>query len=113
MGISIKNVNVDFDKLRAELFKRGLTITQASTQMGRSSSYFSGMKSKGYLPESTLIMLDSMWNIKYEDIAPVEPPKAGEPKSSVDSEMLTISKDELRFIITESIKDAFVWYANR
>ena len=112
MGISIKNRDVDFNRLTTEFRKRGLTTAQASKQMGRSVSYFSGMKIKGYLPESTLVMLESMWNIKYEDIAPVEPPKTDEPKSA-DSEMLTISKDELRFIITEAIKDAFVWYANK
>ena len=114
MGAVAKIKNVDFDKLVAKLHERGLNMRTASIQIGKSDTYLGGMKKKGHLTESTLIMLDAMWNIKYDDIAPtvVEEPKAVEEPTPENSETLNITKEELRYIITEAVKDAFVWYAN-
>ena len=115
MATRTKNRTVDFEKLNNKLHERGLNYRRAAIRMGRNETYFGGMKQKGYLSESTLIMLDSLWNIKYEDI---EPTKVEEPSVSNESEKVegvetfTMSKDELRFIITEAVKDAFTWYAN-
>lgn len=115
MATSAKNRNVDFKKLNNEFRKRGLNCRRAAIRMGRSETYFGGMKQKGYLSESTLVMLDSLWNIKYEDIEPIkveEPSVSNESEKVEEVETFTMSKDELRFIITEAVKDAFTWYAN-
>lgn len=113
MGIRTNNRSVDFDKLNIELHKRGLNMGSASKEMGRSSSYLGGMKKKGYLPTTTLILFDTIWNIKYEDIEPTKIEEAEvveEPKAT--EEFVMMSKEELRYIITEAVKDAFTWYAN-
>ena len=111
MGVRSNNKDVDFSKLNAELNKRGWSVRSASIQMGRSAGYLTCMKAKGYLPESTFVMLDSIWNIKYEDIAPTE---SEEPMVAPTENMpLTVEGEELRYIITEAVKDAFMWYANR
>ena len=111
MGVRSNNKDVDFSKLNAELAKRGWSVRSASIKMGRSAGYLTCMKAKGYLPESTLIILNSIWDIKYEDIAPTE---SEEPMAAPTENMpLTIEGEELRYIITEAVKDAFVWYANR
>lgn len=115
MGTVAKIKDVDFDKLSNKLNERGLNMRKASLQMGKSGAYLGGMKKTGHLTESTLILLDAMWNIKYED---VEPTKVEEPFASNESEKVegvetfTMSKEELRYIITEAVKDAFTWYAN-
>ena len=114
MGTVAKIKDVDFDKLSNKLHERGLNMRKASIQIGKSDAYLGSMKKKGYLTESTLIMLDVMWNIKYDDIAPTvaEKPKTVEEPTPENSETLNITKEELRYIITEAVKDAFVWYAN-
>lgn len=111
MGIRSNNKDVDFNKLNTELKKRGWSVRSASIQMGRSAGYLTCMKAKGYLPESTLVMLDSIWNIKYEDIAPTESKES--MAALIENMPLTVEGEELRYIITEAVKDAFVWYANR
>ena len=117
MGIRNNNMSVDFNKLEDEFKKRGLKATKVCDEMGRTSSYITCMKPKGYLPKATIIMLDKMWNIKYEDIEPTEDEDVVVTEALADVEdtpnsSVSITKEELRYIITESIKDAFTWYAN-
>ena len=114
MGTVANIKAVDFNKLSDKLYERGLNLRSASIRMGKSDSYLGGMKKKEYLTESTLIMLNALWNIKYDDIAPAvaEEPNPVEGSKPTESESLTITKEELRCLITEAIKDAFVWYAN-
>lgn len=112
MGIRNNNRKVDFDKLLVELRKRGIRATEASEAMGRSSSYLAGMRKNGHLPEATIIMLDKLWNIKYEDIKPSETTTEKPSEAKTEDAKITITHNELREIITESIKDAFTWYAN-
>lgn len=114
MGTVAKIKDVDFDKLSNKLNERGLNMRKASLQMGKSDSYLGGMKRTGHLTESTLILLDAMWNIKYEDVEPAKVEKAitTEEVEKVETETVTMSKEELRYIITEAVKDAFTWYAN-
>lgn len=118
MGTVAKIKDVDFNKLSGKLKERGLNMRKASLLMGKSDAYLGGMKKTGHLTESTLILLDAMWNIKYEEVEPtiVEEPIAVEEvePSAVENkaETVAITKEELRYIITEAIKDAFNWYAN-
>ena len=109
-----KSKMVNFNKLEAEFKKRGLRSNAVAMQIGRNPGYFSGMKAKGYLPEATILMLDSILNIKYEDIEPleVEQPSVEATERASAEIPITMTKEELRYIITEAVKDAFVWYAN-
>lgn len=121
MGIRSNNRIVDFDKLYTEFKKRDVSANAVATQIGRAGSYFHSMRKKGYLPEATLIMLDTLWNIKYESIKPTaetaEPTVAEQPEKDEANEVkeptLVLTKEELRHTITEAVKDAFMWYANR
>lgn len=121
MGIRSNNRIVDFDKLYTEFKKRDVSANAVATQLGRAGSYFHSMRKKGYLPEATLIMLDTLWNIKYESIKPTaeaeEPTVAEQPEKNEANEVkeptAILTKEELRYIITEAVKDAFMWYANR
>lgn len=115
MSTTTRNKSVDFDRLNYELRTRGLNMRQASIKMGRSDTYLGNMKPKGHLPTSTLVMMDTLWNVKYDDVKPI---KAKEPEakispSEIRGEFVTMSNEDLRHIITEAVKDAFVWYANR
>ena len=115
MARTHNNKDVDFDKLKREFVKRGWNASQASLYIGKQQGYFASMKQKGYLPQSTLLLLDSIFNIKYEDIKPENkvPTKEAAEKIEESAAPITLTKEELRFIITEAVKDAFIWYANR
>lgn len=117
MGVRNNNKAVDFRRLEAEFKKRGLHANEVAIQLGRTLSYFGGMKKKGYLPHATIIMLDSLLNIKYEDIMPMieaeEVPSFEETEQTEIKPTITMTKQELRYIITEAVKDAFTWYANK
>lgn len=117
MGVRSNNRVVDFDRLDAEFRKRGLRTGEVASQLGRTPGYFANMRKKGHLPEATLIMLDALLNIKREDIEPIaeaeQPTVAEQPEEAESKEpTIVLTKEELRYIITESIKDAFTWYAN-
>ena len=114
MPINARNKSVDFDRLNYELRARGLNMRQASIKMGRSDTYLANMKPKGHLPISTLVVIDTLWNVKYDDVKPikVKEPEVEISPSEIKGEFVTMSKEDLRHIITEAVKDAFVWYAN-
>ena len=115
MGAVANIKTISFDKLSSELKERGLNFRNASIQMGKSETYLGGMKRKGHLTESTLIMLDALWNIKYADIAPAvvaKESKSADESKPMNGDSLILTKEELRYIITEAVKDAFTWYAN-
>lgn len=115
MARTHNNKEIDFDKLKMEFAMRGINASKASKCIGRSSGYFSNMKGSGYLPEATLILLDAKFGIEYEDIKPSEVVPTTEVQIEFEKSAapITLTKEELRYIITESIKDAFMWYANR
>ena len=111
MGRVRNMVEVDGQKLQDELKKRGMNLTEASLDMGRSPCYLANVKRDGRTTETTLKLLEANYNIKREDIELAwEPPTkteapAEEPKVEVD--MAALQK-----CITEAVKEAFIWYAN-
>lgn len=115
MARTHNNKAVDFDKLKREFVKRGCNPSQASLRIGKQQGYFASMKQKGYLPQSTLLLLDSIFNIKYEDIKSNKDVPTEEVVGRVEESAapITLTKEELRYIITEAVKNAFMWYANR
>ena len=117
MGARTNTKAVDFDKLEKQFTQRGLRPSGVARQIGRAPGYFGVMKKKGRLSVATIILLDTLLSIKYEDIEPMEE----KPTPELDTEnsepvgnsaSIELTSDELRYIITEAVKDAFTWYAN-
>lgn len=108
MARNNKNVKVDFNKLAKELERRDRKFSTASLEMGFSHGYLSSMRCEGHLPQRTMVMLKTMYDINAEDIVlgVVEKPVAPVEANGVD--MAALQK-----CITEAVKEAFVWYANQ
>ena len=66
----LKQREVDGTKLEQELKRRGLTLAEASREIGRSPAYLSKCKFEGQATASTLKVLEAVYNIAYDDIAP-------------------------------------------
>lgn len=60
-------MKADFEKLREEFKKHGLTAAKAARGIGRSDNYFSVLKYGGFeIRKPTQILLESVYNIKPE-----------------------------------------------
>lgn len=111
---SHNQVDIDRNKLKRELARRGTNLQQASFAIGRSRSYLGTGGAEGRIPKSAIMLLESKFGIKQEDIEAVEEiTKADIPVSVPVPSNNGIDMDELKTVITEAIKEAFVWYANR
>lgn len=102
MGKYNDMVMVDGGKLKNELHKRGITMTDASIQMGRTKSYIAQVISNGKTTKATIVTLKSLYNIDEADISP-----SGEVVSTPQD------MEALKVVIREAVKEAFVWYANQ
>ena len=61
-------IEIDGEKLKAALVKRGLSFTEASTALGFGSSYISNAIHRGMVSMVASKMLESEFNIRLEDI---------------------------------------------
>jgi len=66
---------IDYDKLTAELRKRGMGPTEASREMGFSDAYLSKARNKPELRNPTIVALKRTFGISYDAIKPDEPSK--------------------------------------
>lgn len=102
MGRNFDMVAIDGDKLKNELHKRGITMTDASLQMGRTKNYVAQIVSTGRTPRATLVVLKSLYNIDEADISP------NDVEAPMPQDM-----EALKTVIREAVKEAFMWYANQ
>ena len=64
---------VDYDKLTRAIASRNLDGAKASRQMGFESGYLQNVKRNQCLRKNSLLMLESMFGISYDEIKPDEP----------------------------------------
>lgn len=105
----IKTVAVDYKKLTVELFKRDVTLSDASIALGHADSYINTLKSCGLPMKSAYLrILESLYGINQEDIllqeeAPVEDVCA-EDETTKDDSWLT--EETLYNVIYEATYNA-------
>jgi len=66
-------VEIDGEKLEKVVTKRGLSLREASEEIGYSRWFLSNCKSRGVINKSALIGLQSKLNVSYEDLKKEEP----------------------------------------
>lgn len=69
---------VDYDKMARAIFSRNLDCSKASRQMGFESGYLQKVKREHHLRTSSVLMLERMFGISYDEIKPDEPAAAVE-----------------------------------
>lgn len=84
------SITINTKELERELRRRGLTLAQAGREMGFGSNYFNNIKSRGYIPKNTIIMLDKLYGIKEESYSAEkkEEMKAEEKPVEIDYDKL-------------------------
>lgn len=99
-------IEIDGEKLKAALVKRGLSFTEASTALGFGSSYISNAIHRGMVSTVASKMLESEFNIRLEDIKAEERPEP-EPQQ-IEIEMPAgITYQEIAQAVAEGIRTAF------
>lgn len=63
MGTNQTMIEIDGEKLRAEIFKRGLTFANASKELGHANTYIGNVIARGLIPSHAAILLKSLYNI--------------------------------------------------
>ena len=71
---------VDYDKLTRAIASRNLDGAKASRQMGFESGYLQNVKRYQHLRKTSVLMLERMFGISYDEIKPDEPAAAVEPE---------------------------------
>lgn len=65
-----KMVQIDGNKLRNAVKKLGMSTSEASQKLGFSQSYITKTCTRGNIRESSLTLLNTILDIKYDDIKP-------------------------------------------
>lgn len=84
------SITINTKELEHEFRRRGLTLAQASRELGFGSTYFNNIKCRGYIPKNTIIMLDKLYGIKEESYSAEkkEEPKTQEKPVEIDYDKL-------------------------
>ena len=84
------SIKINVKELEHELRRRGITLSEASREMGFRSNYFGNIKNRGYLPKTTILLLDKLYGIKEEQYSAEkkEEPKAEEKPVEIDYDKL-------------------------
>lgn len=83
---------IDGEKLRKEITKRGMSLQQASFEIGHGANYICCACNSNAIEEHALISLSSKFNIREEDITD----KPQEPKNDLEE---TIYRAVLRALV--------------
>lgn len=110
MGKRGGNVLIDKDKLTNEIRKRGLNARQMSLEMGYCQDYISTIKYEGKISPPGMKMLQMLYNITPEDIAPDVSARAinssSEEKTDVQEVALILTTETINRL-EEAIYRAF------
>lgn len=98
-------IEIDREKLKAALVKRGLSFTGASTALGFGSSYISNAMHRGMMSTVASKMLESEFNIRLEDIKAEE--RQPEPEPQQIEMPAGITYQEIAQAVAEGIRSAF------
>lgn len=99
----VKTIEIDPEKLRAELTKRGLGLKEASEEMGRSRSYMGNCIALRSMPVPAAKMLEMLYNISAESIMPDQ---IGGGTDGPASGAAGLDMDELRKVIYQECRRA-------
>lgn len=95
MAYAGKKMKVLPGMLMAKLYRLGISATQASCEMGFSSSYLSICFKRGWMPEYAVQIIYDRYGIQYSEYAKDQTPD--EPKE-MDDPSLDLILEELRTI---------------
>ena len=94
---AIRRVPISKEKLLNELSKRGMSMTEASRQMGAEGMYLTNCCARGGISLPYMIALEHTCNIKYDDIKPDEP--VAEPEPETNAQMTMDIPDDMQRLI--------------
>lgn len=75
---SVRTLPIDYDKLTRAIASRNLDCSKASRQMGFESGYLRNVKRYQHMRKTSVLMLERMFGISYDEIKPDEPAAAVE-----------------------------------
>lgn len=107
MGRNYNMMTVSKEKCVKELKKRKLTMCDVSRELGHSKHFIANGLDQGRFTQSTVKMLETLYNIKYDDIK-----QNGEPEQ-IEMEISDIKKagidlKELYDVIYEAVKSGII-----
>lgn len=76
---------IDGNKLDKELAKRGESAWNVSSEIGFAHTYLSCCKSRGRISQHSMLLLERMYGIKYDDVKPDE----SKPERKAEKEKVT------------------------
>ena len=105
---------VSHDKIVMELRRRGLTCSAAARELGFSETYFGKLR-RGVARASTILLLNKVYGIQYDDIKPDEPepdePEPNEPANETEGALLEVREfdfDRLGEVIRKAVRDGML-----
>lgn len=110
----LENYPIDCEKLKKELTRRGLTLAEASREIGRASSYLNHHTNEGYTNKSTIMILEKMFNLSYDayklEVPEQKPEQLETPEDQLKGQMTfqlpTMTKDEFWKVIYTATYEA-------
>lgn len=99
---------IDGEKLRKELERRGLTLTETAERLGHGKSYMNHVLTQGYIAEPNIILLEAVYNLRYDAYEPDPEPEEEKPlEGQMRFELpAQISKKDLWEVIYTAVKKA-------
>ena len=78
---------IDGEKLRKEITRRGMTLSEASKLIGRGCSFLNHHLSAGYTNMPTILILEKAFNLPYDAYKPDIPEPEPEPPKEHEDEL--------------------------
>lgn len=105
---------IDKEKFRKEITRRGLSLTEASLEIGRASSYLSNIICEGNINKATITVLEKLYNLHYEAYKQTESvPESAQtetseepPKGQMTFQLPSMTKDEFWKVIYTAVYEA-------
>lgn len=104
-----QTIEIDPNKLREELRRRGLNVTTVSSEMGYNSTYMTNVLKTGSIALPAANQLELRYNIDMELMKPDAEQKTEEPE--VNTEEINSLKEEIQEL-TRTLKELTEEFAN-
>ncbi len=62
------SIKIDRDKLEKAVRKRGMTMADASREIGRNENYLANLKHYGTISKASMVTMEKVLNIKQEEV---------------------------------------------
>jgi len=97
-----KMVQIDGEKLRNAVKNLNMTAADASRQLGFSDHYLTSVCFRGDIRESSLILLDTILGIKYDDIKPDPVVEESQKPEQEEPKIETIVQEQIDYDAIET-----------